>query len=267
MALNRTNPNGNGTYINSNTFTAPMYMKVNSSWGKRSERSESNDIRSQTYATNNRSGSEYTFNNTNNNRKKRINNLKKLSPSIRRKTRKFKNVSQKNVPEQIFEINRFEMTKILEFFSIFFEQDTKKDKKTDNKKKNINKLYVSVTYNSNSLKTSSVIKEYVLSGDKVDEYNKVICNYFKKENADETTSINELLQRLATYDEKNHTKTHNNKTKKFSEMNIEFKQLKKKLFENLKDIFTEKHITFKNLKSLEQLNVNNVNINNSSTFL
>jgi len=270
MASYHTNPNGNrnGTYINTNTLidSNPMYMKVGPSSGRRSGSSgssESNAILSQKSATNNRR--EYTFTNTNNNnRKKRINNLKKLSPSILRKTRTFKNVSKKTPNEKLFEINRFEMTKILEFFSIFFEQDTKKDnKKKDNKKKDEPKLNVSVTYNSNDLNTS-VNKKYVLSGDKVYEYNKVICSYFKKENDDETTLINELLQSLANYNEKYHTKTHKNKPKKFSEMNIEFTKLKQKLFKNLKDIFTEKKITFENLKSLENLNVNNVNLNNSA---
>jgi len=272
MALHHTNPNRNGNgygmYINPTTFAAPMY-KVNSSSGKRSGSNENNDILPQKSATIN--SSEYTFDNTNRNRQSKIKNLNKLLPSTRRKTRKFKNVSKKPTEEQDFEINKFKMTKILEFFSIFFEKDTKKDNKKKNTKKYNNKkdeqkINVSVTYNNSTNPNSPVSKNYVLSGDKVDEYKKVICNYFKKEkeNKDETTLINELLQSLAGYDEKLHTKTHNNKTKKFSAMNIEFKQLKKKLFENLKDIFTEKHITFKNLNSLEKLNVDNVNLNESA---
>lgn len=238
------------------TNTNDIYMEIEPA----SVSSKSSAIFPQTSATNNRSKYKYTFTNTNTNRNKRINNLKKLSPSTRRKTRKFKNVSKKKPNEQDFEINRFKMTKILEFFSIFFEKDTKKDIK----KQNINKLYVSVTYNNSTNSHSPVIKQYSLSGDKVYEYNKVICNYFKKENDDETTLINELLNNLAIYDEKYHTKTHKNKTKQFSEMNIEFKRLKTKLFENLKDIFTEKKITFENLNSLTKLNVDYVNLKESA---
>jgi len=214
--------------------------------------------------------SEHSVPNTNNKRQSQIKKFQKLLPSIRRQTRKFKNVNKKTNIEKDFEIKKFEMTKILEFFSIFFEQDTQKDIKKDIKKIGKKKLNVEVTYNTTQ-NSPSISKPYVLSGDKIDEYNKVICTHFKKEgdveDEDEDVLINELLQRLANYNEYYHTKTHNKKTKKFSSMNIEFKILKKKLFENLKDIFSEKQIKFKDLKSLKKLHIASVKLNNSAQKL
>ena len=71
------------------------YIEIGSPSGS----SESNDILPQTSTKKN--SREYTFTNTNTNRNKRINNLKKLSPSIRRKTRKFKNVSKSYISTSI----------------------------------------------------------------------------------------------------------------------------------------------------------------------